>query len=439
MEGKKTILMIANSDTATNGFLSLAERLYDREEIKFVMVCHPRVHIKVVREKIQKMGMDRFAVIDFDEKAGGKIGGASDRKYRYKRDSFLISLGKAVGNTCRIVSANSRGKHCARDIIKSGQPGLILLYADNKSELEKFFIYHARKQKIKTVIAPICFASIASILSNPTNGFRLKKDEALPLSAKIVRHISPGSERCSGEERVFFRQPFSEIIDRLMGFYVPDPWVQGSLADMVCTAYPEQYEEIRRELGQDRTEGRLFLMESVEDGFIMDGYQNRERIKEKLSGKYGLRGEKTVVIAFSERLQQWSRENDLYNKGLIVQSVLEYYDEVLVSLHPKSNLEENLFLEKYEGCHIAGEPLRSIIGAADLVIYADRSSVARWVEWLQIERVIYPSFSMQDKWTEELIRDFREKLSLSAKTRAGKSLTEMSRRADFAEFVLSLL
>ncbi len=439
MEDKKTILMIANSDTATNGFLSLAERLYNRKEIKFVMVCHPRVHIKVVREKIQMMGMDRLALIDFDEKAGGKSAGPSDRNYLYKRDSFLISLGKAVGNTCKIVSENSRGKHRARDIIKREKPGLILLYADNKSELEKFFIYHARKQKIKTVIAPICFASIASILSNPTNGFRLKKGETLPVSAIIVRHISPGTERCSGDERVFFRQPFAEIIDRLMGFYVPDPWVQGSLADMVCTAYPEQYDEIKRELGQDGTEGRLFLMESVEDGIIMDGYRNKKQVRENLSGKYGLRGKRIVVIAFSERLQQWSRENDLYNKGLIVQSVLEYYDEVLVSLHPKSNLEENLFLEKYEGCHIASEPLRSIIGAADLVIYANRSSVARWVEWLQIERVIYPSFSMQDKWTEELTRDFKEKLALSTETTAQKPLPEIARRADFAEFVLSLL
>ena len=185
-----------------------------------------------------------------------------------------------------------------------------------------------------------------------------------------------------------------------MGFYVPNPWVQGSLADMVCTAYPEQYDEIKRELGRDNAEGRLFLTESVEDGIIIDGYQNRKQIKEELAEKYGLHGKATVVIAFSERLQQWPRENDLYNKGLIVQSVLEYYDEVLVSLHPKSNLEENSFLEKYEGCHIVKEPLRSIIGAADLVIYADRSSIARWVEWLQTARVIYPSFSMQDKWTE---------------------------------------
>lgn len=60
--------MIANSDTAVNGFLSLAERLRNRKEIKFVMVCHPRVQIKAAEEKIQKMGMECFALIDFDEK-----------------------------------------------------------------------------------------------------------------------------------------------------------------------------------------------------------------------------------------------------------------------------------------------------------------------------------------------------------------------------------
>ncbi len=439
MENKKTILMIANSDTAVNGFLSLAERLRNRKEIKFVMVCHPRVQIKAAEEKIQKMGMECFALIDFDEKGRKTDRDRIGREYRYKKDNLIISIGKAVGNICRIAAGNSRGKHRARKVLKNDPPRMILLYADNKSELEKFFIYYAKRKKIKTIIAPICFSSPASILSNPTNGFRLKKGEPLPFSAKIVRCISPRSERYSGDERVFFKQPFAEIMDRLMGFYVPNPWVQGSLADMVCTAYPKQYDEIKRELGRDNAEGRLFLTESVEDGIIIDGYQNRKQIKEELAEKYGLHGKATVVIAFSERLQQWPRENDLYNKGLIVQSVLEYYDEVLVSLHPKSNLEENSFLEKYEGCHIVKEPLRSIIGAADLVIYADRSSIARWVEWLQTARVIYPSFSMQDKWTEEMIREFEGQLELSVKKGVERSFPELERRADFSKFILDLL
>lgn len=51
MEDKKTILMIANSGTGANGFLSFVERLKDRNDIRFVMVCHPRVQIRTVREK----------------------------------------------------------------------------------------------------------------------------------------------------------------------------------------------------------------------------------------------------------------------------------------------------------------------------------------------------------------------------------------------------
>lgn len=439
MENKKTILMIANSDTAANGYLSLAERLHSRKEIKFVMICHSRVQIEIVEKKIQKMGIACFALLDFDEKTRKAGKKRTNQNYQYKRDVFLISLGKAAVNTCRIVRDNRRGKHVARDVIKNEKPNIILLYADNKSELEKYFIFYAQKWHIKTVIAPICFSSIAGVLSNPTNGFRLKKGEALPVSAKVVKRISPKSERCTGEDRVFFRQPFAEILDYLMGFRVPNPWVQGSLADMVCTAYPEQYDEIERELGRDNTEGRLFLTESVEDGIIIEGYQKRKQVKENLSEKYELHGQTTVVIAFSERLQQWSKENDLYNKGLIVKSVLEYYDEVLVSLHPKSNLGENRFLEKFEGCRIVEEPLRSIIGAADLVIYANISSVARWVEWLQIDRVTYPSFSMQNKWTEEMVREFKEKLALSVKAESGRSFPELERRADFAEFILDLL
>ncbi len=439
MENKKTILMIANSDTAANGFLSFMERLKDRNDIRFVMVCHPRVHLRVVREKGMKTGAGDFAVLDFDERERNQCRSEADRDYKYVKDKLYVSAGKAVFNIAKIITHNRQGLRKAKHIFKNEKPNIILLYADNKSELEKFFIYYAKKRHIKTVIAPICFSSIASILSNPTNGFRLNRRDILPISAKIVRRISSKSERCSGDERVFLKQPFAEIMDRLMGFYVPNPWVQGSLADMVCTAYPEQYDEIKRELGDDSAAGRLFLTESVEDGIIIDGYQNRKQIKDNLSEKYGLRGGATIVIAFSERLQMWPRENDLYNKGLIVQSVLEFYDEALVSIHPKSDPAENRFLGEYEGAHIVEEPLRSIIGAADLVIYADRSSLGRWVEWLQIERVTYPSFSMQDKWTEEMVREFREKLALSVKTESERPLLKLERRMDFTELILDLL
>lgn len=439
MEKQKVILMIANSGTAANGFLAFAERLEGRSDIKFIMVCHPRVQIDVVREKGIALGNPDLVILDFDEEQRGKKSEQGSRDYKYVKDKLYISLIKAVFNTVKIVTENKKGLRKAKKIIKSEKPDIVLLYADNKSELEKFFIYHARKQGIKTVIAPICLSDIEGILLNPTNGFRIKKDAVLPLTAKIIKRINPKIERPYQDQTVFFGQPFIELMNYLMGFFVPNPWVQGSLADIVCTAYPEQYDEIVRELGQESVEGRLFLTESVEDGIIIEGYKNRELIKKKLSEKYHFRAKPTVIIAFSERVQQWSRENDLYNKGIIVQSVLQYYDEVLVSLHPKSDLKENQFLEEYTGCHIVEEPLRKIIGAADLIIYADISSISRWVEWLQLNRVTYDSYSIQEKWSEDLISEFKTKLADSKEAVQGEEHSELSRGIDFTEFVLDLL
>ena len=68
MEDKKTILMIANSDTGANGFLSFVERLKDRNDIRFVMVCHPRVQIRAVKEKSRNLGNASFKVLDFDKR-----------------------------------------------------------------------------------------------------------------------------------------------------------------------------------------------------------------------------------------------------------------------------------------------------------------------------------------------------------------------------------
>ena len=315
-------------------------------------------------------------------------------------------------------------------MMKNEKPDAVLLYADNKSELEKFFIYCAKRQRIPTIVAPICMSD---------NGFRQKKTDKLPITARIVKRINPRLEREYGDQIVFFSQPFREILERLMGFGVPNPWVQGSLADIVCTAYQEQYDETVKELGEESAKGRLFLTESVEDGIIIEGYKNRESVKDTLAKKYALHQEATVIIAFSERVQQWSRENDLYNKGVIVQSVLSAFDEVLVSLHPKSDLNENRFLEDYEGCHIVEEPLRKIIGAADLIVYADISSIFRWVDWLHIGKVTYQSYSMQEKWSDDMVREFRVKLTDAKKAGTVKDTYEPNRGIDFAQFVLDCI
>ncbi len=439
MENKKTILMMANSDTAANGFLSFVERLEDREDIRFVMVCHLRVTIQAVEEKGRRLGNADLHIIDFDKEERIESQKQTAYDYRYVKDKIYISLVKAVFNTAKIVRQNRKGLRKARDIMKREKPNVVLLYDDNRLEMEKFFIHYAKKQGIKTVVAPICFASMQGIFINPSNGFRIRKGAALPITAKIIKRLNPRIDKEYEDQIVFFGQPFLKIIDHLMGFRVPDPWVQGSLADIVCTAYQEQYDEIVGELGRENVEGRLFLTESVEDGIIIEGYKNRSFVRSTLSDKYGLNEKTIVVVAFSERLQLWPKENDLYNKGVIVQSVLEYFDEVLVSLHPKSNPAENQFLENYSGCHIVEEPLRKMIGAADLVVYADISSVSHWVDWLHIDKVTYRSYSMQDKWTDDMVLEFKRKLENAKKAVTGEKTYRPERGIDFAEFVLDLI
>ena len=147
MEKQKVILMIANSGTAANGFLAFAERFEGRNDIKFIMVCHPRVQISVVREKGRALGNLDLMILDFDEKQRGKNSEQGNHDYKYVKDKLYISLVKAVFNTIKMITENKKGLRKAKNIIKREKPDIVLLYADNKSELEKFFIYYARKQE----------------------------------------------------------------------------------------------------------------------------------------------------------------------------------------------------------------------------------------------------------------------------------------------------
>lgn len=404
---KKTILMIANSDTAMNGFLALQECFADMENICCKIVCHKRVHVDNVIKRCD-IPKEKISAIYFctQKSAGNKENGG---EYRYKADIVPIALVKALFNVLKLFYENMFGIGKAYRIIKQTEPRIILLYADNKAEFEKYFIYWAKKKGIRTIVAPICFSSITGILSNPTNGFRLDVNSRLPISARILRRLLPKHERLEGKQRIFWGQPFATIIDFMMHLSAPNPWVQGSLADIVCTSYRKEYEEIRRELG-DVAIKKLFLTDSIEDGIVLRSYQDRNNIKRFLNNKYKENTQTMVIAAFSERNEGMSKESDLYDKNIIVQSILKYYPNVFISLHPRSNVEENRFLEQYEGSHILEEPLRKVIAAADTIFYGDVSSIGRWVELLGIKKVTWRSYSMWEKWTPDIIEDFQKRL-----------------------------
>lgn len=438
MEKQKVVLMIANSDTAMNGFLALQECLEGRGNIKSVIVCHHRVHIEnsVKRCEIPK---EKIRIIRFyPQKSPAKT--KQHKEYHYKKEILPISLVKAVFNVVRMVGRNVSGLAKAHKIIKMEEPSVILLYADNKSEYEKFFIFWAKKKNVKTVVAPICNGSVefGDILLNPTNGFRLSINDELPISAKIIKRMKPKEDRVFESQRVFWGQPFATIIDCFMGLSAPNPWVQGSFADYVCTSYQEDYDATLAELGEEAKD-KLFLTDSVEDDIIIQSYRDREALKQFLSKKYGVNTELVVIVAFSERNQFHSKENDLNNKEIIVRTMLKYYKDVLISLHPRSDLKENLFLEKHEGCHILQEPLRKVIAAADVIAYGDISSVRRWVDMLGIRKVTWPSYSIWERWSDAVIRDFQNKVrTVSENSDNTENTEEIKRNMSFVDFILNL-
>lgn len=437
MEKQKVILMIANSDTAINGFLALQECFESRGNIKSVIVCHQRVHIDnaVRRCEIPK---ERIRILKFYPNKSS-VKKVQQKKYVHKKDILAVALLKAVFNVVRMVGTNIIGLTKAHTIIKNENPSVILLYADNKAEFEKFFIFWAKKKNIKTVVAPICFSSIQGILNNPTNGFRIGVNDALPISAKIVKRMKPKEERIVGRERIFWGQPFSTIIDCFMRVSAPNPWVSGSFADFVCTSYREEYEEISGELGE-AAKGKLFLTGSVEESAILQGYCDREDLKQFLREKYKLADDSIVVVAFSERNLYHSRENDLHNKDIIAQSMLKCYKDVLISLHPKSNVEENRFLEKHKGCHILEEPLRKVVAAADVIGYGDISSVGKWIDMLGIRKVIWPSYSMWEKWTAHMVQEFQNQIKAVSENKDNSEGTkEIEGNMNFVDFVLNLI
>ena len=186
---------------------------------------------------------------------------------------------------------------------------------------------------------------------------------------------------------LFFQAPYVLNAARRVGILSSYPWWTGNgLSDVVCvdTRYTEeQYAKYRvpRE--------KLSVVGHVHFDKIYQSQQRKECLRESLIEQYRLDKKKALLILsvpqYAEQgYMPWSahwREIDrvVYhasNSGL----------NLLLSVHPRSDVREYRFLEKKYNCQIAEEALADVLSAADIFL-ASNSSTLIWSVMLGIRSI----------------------------------------------------
>jgi hypothetical protein len=157
-----------------------------------------------------------------------------------------------------------------------------------------------------------------------------------------------------------------------------NPWVMGSgLSDIIFLDSKKTYDKYTSYGVEKR---KLKIVGSLAYDILYEKYYKRDILLKTLQDKYGLSDcKKNIIIAlpqFSEH-KLMSTNKHLIEVDFILTSATKTHHNILISLHPKMEIDKYKFLEKKFNCKILDERLMNVLPAADLFI-ATYSSTVIW-------------------------------------------------------------
>lgn len=177
---------------------------------------------------------------------------------------------------------------------------------------------------------------------------------------------------------LFFQAPYILTAARKAGFLSSYPWWNGNgLSDVVCVDSPRTAEQFVR---NRVVENKIALTGHVRYDSIYRSLSQRTALRKSLFKKYTLDdGAALLLLSVPQYAEQgymgwddhWLQINE------IIRNASAAGENLLLSIHPRSNVQQYMYLEQRFKCRIVEEPLADIIGAAD-VFLASNSTTLVW-------------------------------------------------------------
>jgi len=143
-------------------------------------------------------------------------------------------------------------------------------------------------------------------------------------------------------------------------------------------------------------ENKIIITGHQSHDILYQNYTKKDVIKRKIYEKYYFNPEKKLIVfgvphLAEHKILSWSdhwKEIDF-----LVQALASLKQNLLLSLHPKSDFLKYQFLEKKYNCKIAKEPLVEILVAADCYV-ATFSSTIQWAILCRIPSVVVDFYNL---------------------------------------------
>ena len=284
----------------------------------------------------------------------------------------------------------------ALDLISNYKPAAVFLTGDRHLGFELPLIKAAKTYGIKTVIVPVSY-------SDPEGSFKIRcvsREYRVDSFFPIFNHIFFSKKEMqkqiyhSSDGNFAFYNAGITLALYKNNMLPPNPWVMGGGNSDIIAVDGEDAKERYIKLGVP--ENKIIITGHQSHDILYQNYTKKDVIKRKIYEKYYFNPEKKLIVfgvphLAEHKILSWSdhwKEIDF-----LVQTLASLKQNLLLSLHPKSNFLKYQFLEKKYNCKIAKEPLVEILVAADCYV-ATFSSTIQWAILCRIPSVVVDFYNL---------------------------------------------
>lgn len=278
-------------------------------------------------------------------------------------------------------------KKCKRVFLEY-LPDVIITNGDRHFGIEQVILKIGRESNIKNIIPYLVYSGSESC-------FLLRKGDSLrefsnnlPLIVRYIFKKYSNQFLNYNNKKYLFYSPSKTLALGKFGTLSKNPWQMGcGLADIICANDEYTY---KRYLNNNVPERKIKLIGDVVYSNIYNIYLKKEKIRNSIIKKYNLSFNKNIILISLPQLAEHNLLN--WDKhwieiNFLIKSLVKLNENLIISLHPKMNLNKYTFLEKKYKCKIARENLSDILPIADLFI-ATYSSTIVWAVLCGINSII---------------------------------------------------
>lgn len=345
----------------------------------------------IVEKSIDPLKNAAIGFVKINKYAAGQLKKRPRNKVIFSFYNFLKSTGLKLildyVKTDKILKTHYRQ---ALEIIQEYKPAAVFLTGDRHLGFELPLIKAAKVNGIKTIIVPVSYSDpeASSKIRKETSEYRIGK--IFPIVNRIFfsrKEMKKQIYNSTSGKFVFYNAGVTMALYKNNMLPV-NPWIMGGGNSDMIIADGKETKEKYEKLG---VPGEKIMITGHQSYDIL--YQNlinKDNLKKKIYEEYSFDFNKKLIILGVPQLAEHgflSWPEHWKEIDFLISTLSGLKENLLLSLHPKSDLSRYKFLEKKYNCAISKNPLADILAIADCYI-ATFSSTVRWAVLCAIPTIV---------------------------------------------------